>query len=161
MKKIFSLFFVLLMLGACGKKTEPQPNSVEPEAKSMEPIAENAASYKGSVFVIYEGKEYETKDIKVTFRKDNESTATISMYGVKFVPQMPVTIDLDLPGVNYQTKENSYVITDNNIIPTMKGDPVEKYIATDINGTANKDALSFSLYFGKYPTRYEGQRITE
>ena len=109
MKKIFSLFFVLLMLGACGKKTEPQQN----------PIAENTASYKGSVFVVFEGKEYETKDIKVTFRKDNESTATISMYGVKFVPQMPVTIDLDLPGVNYQTKENSYVITDNNIIPTM------------------------------------------
>ena len=92
------------MLGACGKKTEPQPNSVEPEAKSMEPIAENAASYKGSVFVIYEGKEYETKDIKVTFRKDNESTATISMYKVRFVPKMPVTVDLDLPGVNYQTK---------------------------------------------------------
>lgn len=161
MKKIFSLFFVLLMLGACGKQTEPRPNSVEPEAKSMEPIAENAASYKGSVFVIYEGTEYETKDIKVTFRKDNESTATISMYKVKFVPKMPVTVDLDLPGVNYQTKENSYVITDNNIIPTMKGDPVEKYIATNIEGTANKDALSFSLYFGEYPTRYEGQRITE
>lgn len=151
MKKIFSLFFVLLMLGACGKKTEPQQN----------PIEENTASYRGSVFVIFMGEEYETKDIKVTFRKDNESTATISMYGIKFVPTMPVTVDFDLPGVNYQTKENSYVITDNNIIPTMKGDPVKKYIATDINGTANKDALSFSLNLGEYPTRYEGQRITE
>ncbi|MBQ5524629.1 MAG: hypothetical protein IIT93_03825 [Paludibacteraceae bacterium] len=161
MKKIFSLFFVLLMLGACSKQTEPQPNRVEPEAKSMEPIAENAASYKGSVFVIFEGKEYETKDIKVTFRKDNESTATISMYKVKFVPKMPVTIDLDLPGVSYATTDASYTLSGNNIVPTMGGNPFDRYTATNIEGTANKDALSFSLYFGEYPTRYEGQRITE
>lgn len=149
------------MLGACGKQTEPRSNSVEPEAKSMEPIAEQSATYKGSIFVTFNGQEYETKDIKVKFNKDSETSSTLSIYKVKFVPQMPVTIDLDLPGVSYAATDASYTLSGNNIVPTMGGNPFDRYTATNIEGTANKDALSFSLYFGEYPTRYEGQRITE
>lgn len=161
MKKIIPLFIALLMLSACGKKTEPQQNSSEPEARSLEPIAEQSATYKGSIFVTFNGQEYETKDIKVKFNKDSETSSTLSIYRVKFVPQMPVTIDLDLPGVSYVTTDASYTLSGNNIVPTMGGNPFDKYTATDLEGTASKDALSFSLYFGTYPTRYEGQRITE
>lgn len=159
MKKVLFLLIAVIALSACKKSQEPATKDTKQASEN--PVFEKEAQYNGSVFVTFNGQEYETPSIRVKLSKENETEATLSMYKVKFVPQMPVTIDLDLPGVNYKTTGNSYTITGNNIIPTMGGNPFEKYIATDIKGTATKETLSFSLNFGQYPTRYEGQRITE
>ena len=162
MKKLFTFFISLLLLLSCGKQQEPQQNGSDSDnSSSQEPIEELSAMYKGSVFVVFNEQEFETQDIEVKFSKDDENNSTLSLYKVKFVPQMPVTIDLDVPGVSYEKREDCYILTGNGIVPTMGGNPFDKYTATDISGVATKDALSFSLNFGIYPTRYEGRRIAE
>lgn len=110
--------------------------------------------YSGILSVQYQGQWYETNDAEVVFNlNDGGKTATITMLGVRFVPQMPVTIDVEIPSVQVSS---SGVLSGNNIVPYALGGPYEAYKVTNLTGKVTNLKLELSLNFGEFPTKYIG-----
>lgn len=120
------------------------------------------ADYEGTVSVEYNGETYDTPGIKVNYTpSDDGSTADITIYRIKFVPQMPVTIDVTIPAVPVDRRANEIVFSGENIVPMAMGGEVPRYLVTALSGTIEKNSISFSLNFGDFPTRYSGIQIVE
>lgn len=145
MKKLIYLISLLGLL-ACNKNTVPVDYSV-------------GLHYKGSVWVEYNGESYENKDIEVSFTlSEDGKTADIQMNRIRFVPQMPVTVDTVLP-VTVTGSGNSYTFTADNVYPhSPAGVEQQKYIINKLSGMVTGNMLNFSLYFGDYPTTFTGSR---
>lgn len=154
MKKTIQLLCAALtvaaLLPSCSK---------EEDKKDTE--AELPASFMGSTLVTYENEDYTTEGITVGLSKADEGHLDILMHKVKFVPQMPVTIDITLPAVSFTSSGGIISFSASEVIPLMGGDiAVEKYRATGLSGRYDTAAgtLSFSTTFGTYPTVYTGTR---
>ena len=145
MKKLIYLIG-LLALVACQKPSAPIDYSV-------------GLHYKGSVWVEYKGESYENKDIEVNFTlsEDGES-ADIRINDIRFVPQMPVTVTTVLP-VKVSGSGNSYTFSAHGVYPhSPAGVEQQKYLINNLSGMVTGNMLSFSLFFGDYPTRFTGSR---
>ena len=147
MKK-FIYLLSLLGLVCCTKDSAPIDYSV-------------GLHYKGSVWVEYNGGSYENKDIEVSFTlSEDGKTADIRMNRIRFVPQMPVTVDTVLP-VTVTGSGNNYTFTADNVYPhSPAGVEQQKYRINKLSGMVTGNMLSFSLYFGDYPTTFTGSRQT-
>ena len=145
MKK-FIYLLSLLSLVCCTKDSAPIDYSV-------------GLHYKGSVWVEYNGESYENKDIEVSFTlSEDGKTADIRMNRIRFVPQMPVTVDTVLP-VTVTGSGNNYTFTADNVYPhSPAGVEQQKYQINKLSGMVTGNMLSFSLYFGDYPTTFTGAR---
>lgn len=143
------LFFLISLLGlfACTKSSVPVDYTV-------------GLHYKGSVWVEYQGENYENKDIEVNFTlSEDGTTAEIRMNRIRFVPQMPVTVDTVLP-VKVSGSGNSLTFTAHNVYPhSPAGAEQNKYLINNLSGMVTGNMLSFSLFFGDYPTRFNGSRL--
>ena len=142
--KFFALLAVSLFLfvGCAPKEEEPQPV---------------AADYVGTVNVEYQGAINATPDIRVHFEPSADgTTATLVIYKIKFVPQMPVTIDVTVPGLSVHTSDGVVTFTGEGIIPEAMGGPVDRYRVTGMSGTQRANSISFQHYFGEYPTTFTG-----
>lgn len=145
MKRILLVFSALLAFVACNKNNENQP----------EPFS--GASYQGTVSVTYQGQDNDNPDIKVDVTKDETgNTLSITIYQIKFVPQMPVTVDVTIPGVAYSEKNGVVSFQGDNIIPLSGVVPVERYLVSGLSGTIQDKNCQFSLNFGSFPTRFTG-----
>lgn len=151
MKKILLFVLTALMFTACDNSGKNQP---EPSV-----LQDSVLHYIGSTFVEYEEEVYETPGVKVDVVRCGDDYATLKLYQVKFVPQMPVSVDLEVDSLDCQTSASVITFTGNGIVPTMGGNPVTRYIATRISGKVDADSLHFSLHFGPYPTTYAGARL--
>lgn len=147
-------FFSIIML-----QTSCQPQ--QPETDEPDLAEETVLHYMGATYVHFQGEEYEGDSVRVDFVRNDDGTATLKLFRVRFVPQMPVTVDLDVPSLPYDKKPDAYLFAGDSIVPTMGGNPVDRYMATQIQGTARADSIRFSLNFGSFPTRYAGARIRE
>ena len=147
MKK-FIYLLSLLGLVCCTKDSAPIDYSV-------------GLHYKGSVWVEYNGESYENKDIEVSFTlSEDGKTADIRMNRIRFVPQMPVTVTTVLP-VTVVGSGNNYTFTADNVYPhSPAGVEQQKYRINKLSGMVTGNMLSFSLYFGDYPTTSTGSRQT-
>lgn len=147
MKK-FIYLLSLLSLVCCTKDSAPIDYSV-------------GLHYKGSVWVEYNGESYENKDIEVNFTlSEDGKTADIRMNRIRFVPQMPVTVTTVLP-VTVVGSGNNYTFTADNVYPhSPAGVEQQKYRINKLSGMVTGNMLSFSLYFGDYPTTFTGSRQT-
>ena len=147
MKK-FIYLLSLLGLVCCTKDSAPIDYSV-------------GLHYMGSVWVEYNGGSYENKDIEVSFTlSEDGKTADIRMNRIRFVPQMPVTVDTVLP-VTVTGSGNNYTFTADNVYPhSPAGVEQQKYRINKLSGMVTGNMLSFSLYFGDYPTTFTGSRQT-
>lgn len=127
-----------------------------PEAEIQKPAE---ADYVGTLEVEYEGVINATQDIRVHFQpSENGTTATLTLYKVKFVPQMPVTIDVTVPGVTLTSEAGEIRFSGENIISEAMGGPVERYRVTGLTGTQKDETLRFSLKFGGFPTAFTGTK---
>ena len=146
MKKLL-VILAALSLFACSK--------VEPEL----PVPEKA-DYKGTVTVIYQDSPFENEDIEVNFTPSEDGkTAEIVIYKIRFVPQMPVTIDVTIPGVSLAATSEGINIECDSVIPLAMGGEYPRYTVTDLKGIQKKDGtLEFSLNFGDYPTSFKGTK---
>lgn len=115
--------------------------------------------YQGSVFVEYQGENFENKDIIVTFTlSEDESSADIQINQIRFVPMMPVTVDTVLP-VSVSGSDGSYTFSADDVYPhSPAGAEQNKYKINKLSGMVTGSMLSFSLFFGDYPTSFIGQR---
>jgi hypothetical protein len=122
------------------------------------PTDKEESDYVGTVTVIYNDEPFDNENIKVTFipGADGE-TASIKIHKIRFVPKMPVTIDVTVPGVSTSSEGSKTVLSCERSIPRAMGGEYPKYTVTDLSGEIAGDELTFSLNFGEYPTSFKGR----
>lgn len=141
----FLIAAVSVVAAACSKN-EP--------VKIIETPAETV--YSGTMTVVAGGKDNVSENVKVNVNLQDDGTATIIFNKVKFVPQMPVSLDVTVPGVTCETRENEIILSGNDIVPLAMGMPYEKYKVTSLTGKIIAGKLTISLNFGGYATSYVG-----
>ena len=112
--------------------------------------------YSGTMTVVADGKENISENVNVNVSSQDDGTATIIFNKVKFVPQMPVSLDVTVPGVKCDCRENEIVLSGNDIVPLAMGMPYEKYKVTSLTGRIIAGKLTISLKFGEFATSYVG-----
>ena len=150
MKRFFTILALVWTAAACEK------------APTI--ITDDSPEYTGTMVVAYEGEDFEQTGIKVLGEFDTvEATIDIKLEKVKFVPAMPIRIDvtiMDVPVV--QTGEYSWIFEADGITPWAMGGPYKTYRVDDLRGTISGDSIEFSLGFfntkkqENYPTSYSG-----
>jgi hypothetical protein len=127
-------------------------------------ITDDSPEYTGTMTVAYESEDFEQTGIKVLGEFDeSKSTIDIKLQKVKFVPAMPIRIDvtiMDVPIVS--TGEDSWTFEADDLTPWAMGGPYDTYRVDDLRGTISGDSIEFSLGFfntkkqENYPTSYSG-----
>lgn len=121
------------------------------------PAGEEDADFVGTVTVIYEGEPFENENIRVTFMPDADGrNASIKLHRIRFVPKMPVTIDVTVPGLAVSSEAGKTVLSCERSIPWAIGGEYPKYTVTELSGEIVGEELTFSLNFGEYPTSFKG-----
>lgn len=138
------LIAVVSVVAAACSKNEP--------VKIIETPAETV--YSGTMTVVVGGKDNVSENVNVNLQDDG--TATIIFNKVKFVPQMPVSLDVTVPGVKCEIRENEIILSGNDIVPLAMGMPYAKYNVTSLNGKITAGKLTVSLNFGEFATSYVG-----
>lgn len=140
------LFAAVLVVAAACSKNDP--------VKIIE--TPNETVYSGTMTVVADGKDNVSENVKVNVSFQEDGTATIIFNKVKFVPQMPVSLDVTVPGVTCEIRENEIILSGNDIVPLAMGMPYEKYKVTSLNGKIIAGKLTVSLNFGEFATSYVG-----
>ena len=131
------------------------------EEKEELPVAV-AADYKGVATVEASSGTFDTEDIEVNFTPSEDGTvATITINKIRFVPQMPVTIDVTIPNVGLTSTKDGFQLACDNVIPLAMGGEYERYTVTNLTGTLKDDELAFSLNFGSTPTSFKGTKLAK
>ncbi len=141
----FLIAAVSVVAAACSKN-EP--------VKIIETPAETV--YSGTMTVVAGGKDNVSENVKVNVSLQDDGTVTIIFNKVKFVPQMPVSLDVTVPGVKCEIRENEIILSGNDIVPLAMGMPYAKYNVTSLNGKITAGKLTVSLNFGEFATSYVG-----
>ncbi|MBR1926582.1 MAG: hypothetical protein IJ840_02345 [Bacteroidales bacterium] len=124
-----------------------------------QPITPSNADFVGTVSVTYQGEPFDNEDIEVNFTPSEDGrTASLIIYKIRFVPQMPVTIDVTIPDINVSVTGNVLTLTKDTVIPLAMGGEYPRYTVTGLNGKIEGEELVFSLNFGDYPTSFSGKR---
>lgn len=140
------LFAAVLVVAAACSKNEP--------VKIIETPTETV--YSGTMTVVADGKDNVSENVKVNVSFREDGTATIIFNKVKFVPQMPVSLDVTVPGVTCEIRENEIILSGNDIVPLAMGMPYERYKVTSLSGKIIAGKLTISLNFGGFATSYVG-----
>ena len=131
--------------------------SCEKTEKEDVVIAVNG-DYIGTLTVNSQETDYETDSVKVSFQPNEAGdSASITLYQVRFVPQMPVTIDITVPGISVENTENGALLSCVQSIPLAMGGEYPRYTVTGFQGEVKGEEITFSLVFGSYPTSYRGR----
>lgn len=150
MKKIFAILAAALLIASCGSDSKDDNNSL--------PVG--TTSYKGTMTVVFQGQNVPTENVVLTVNYDQKKgQASILFNQVKFVPQMPVTLDITVPGVTATVSGEKVNLSAEGVEPTVGGVPYEDYLVTGLNGSIYKGVLDISLKFGNFPTKFNGTLI--
>lgn len=152
--KLISVIFVLAAMMASCKK-----------APTM--ITGESSDYSGKMCVEYQGEDFTQENIQVTAEFNDDSTRLdILLNKVKFVPAMPVRIDvtiMDIPVT--QNNDGSFTIAADDIVPWAMGGPYDTYRVDELSGFISKESLDFEMIFFNtkknegYPTEYSGRIV--
>lgn len=141
----FLIAAVSVVAAACSKN-EP--------VKIIETPAETV--YSGTMTVVAGGKDNVSENVNVNVNLQDDGAATIIFNKVKFVPQMPVSLDVTVPGVKCEIRKNEIILSGNDIVPLAMGMPYAKYKVTSLSGKIIAGKLTVSLNFGEFATSYAG-----
>jgi len=152
MKKIlmFLMAAAMLLTMSCSKENGNAEN----------PSFSGDHEYSGPMTVTAGGVDNVSEDVKVEVRIDEKAkTLDIMFNKVKFVPQMPISLDVSVPGVGFEVKDGALEFSADGIIPLSGGTlPFPKYTVTGLAGTLTESGISMKLNFGEYPVAYEGKK---
>lgn len=140
------LFAAVSVVAAACSKNEP--------VKIIETPTETV--YSGTMTVVADGKDNVSENVNVNVNLQDDGTATIIFNKVKFVPQMPVSLDVTVPGVTCEIRINEIILSGNDIVPLAMGMPYERYKVTSLTGKIIAGELTISLNFGEFATSYVG-----
>ena len=150
MKKLFASIIALAALAGCSK--EKNENRISGDVPFI-----------GKMTVVYRGENVVTDNVMVDFCTEGEAegTATLKMYQVKFVPQMPMSLDINIHDVKYTVSGEVVSLNADGVVPTY-GEaelPAKMYTVRGLAGTIRGGVLEFSLSFGDFPTSYKGETL--
>ena len=119
------------------------------------------AGYVGTMTVLFLGSEVQSDNVKIDVVYGEGETLTLKFNQVKFVPQMPVSLDINVAGVPYQKSEGIVSFSGTDIVPTygLVNTEMPNYTVTNLKGTIKDDVLDFTLNFGSIPTSYTGSKL--
>ena len=139
---LFLVIIVSLLALACKKVN----TSVEKETPK----------FYGSLTVRSDGKDFTSENLAVQVASDpSGKTMDMKLHKVKFVPAMPVRIDVTIPDITLEADGSFH---GDNIVPyALGGRPYPKYTVYGLEGKIKDGTLVFSLKFGNYPTTYSGK----
>lgn len=148
-KKLILIASMLLAVAGCSK------NNVNEEKE-----APRSSVYSGSLNVVAGGKDNVTEGVEVNADIDKDGVLTLVFHKVKFVPQMPVSLDVTVPDVKYSREaDGSLLLSGDGIVPITMMQPYSKYTVTGLSGKMSDKSLSISLNFGEFPTSYSGNVV--
>ena len=148
-KKLILIASMLLAVAGCSK------NNVNEEKE-----APRSSVYSGSLNVVAGGKDNVTEGVEVNADIDKDGVLTLVFHKVKFVPQMPVSLDVTVPDVKYsRAADGSLLLSGDGIVPITMMQPYPKYTVTGLSVKMSDKALSISLNFGEFPTSYSGNVV--
>lgn len=143
-KLLFSILLCTLFT-ACAKNV------------SETPLVPEESNYTGTVTVIYQDTPFDNEGISVDFvPSEDGKSASITIYQIRFVPQMPVTIDVTIPGITLQSTNEKITLSCERVIPLAMGGEFPRYTVSNLMGEISGKELTFSLNFGDYPTSFRG-----
>jgi hypothetical protein len=114
--------------------------------------------------VDYDGESFvqEGISVKVDFSEDGKSM-DMMLNKVKFVPAMPIRIDVTIMNVPLEeAADGSVLFSADGIVPWAMGGLYDTYRVDNLSGVLKENTISFSLEFFNtkknegYPTSYEG-----
>ena len=144
--KSFFAAVAALLLATCGKEA-PETSIVPTES-----------AYVGTVTVTFQGADFDNENIQVDFiPSEDGATASVLLHQIRFVPQMPVSIDVTIPDIKLQSTPKKVILSCETCIPLAMGGEYPRYTVTDFKGELAGDELAFSLNFGDYPTSFIGK----
>lgn len=154
-KRLFAFAAALALLVSC-----KEPPTV---------ITENSPVYSGRMTVLYEGEEFVQNGISVKAEFHDDGTLVdIMLQKVKFVPAMPLRIDVTIMNIPVdKAADGSMTFAADGVVPWAMGGPYDTYRVDELYGTVSGDDISFSLDFFNtkkgegYPTSYQGQMSGE
>ena len=127
-------------------------------ASNEEPLVANEYEYSGTMTVTAGGSDNVSEDVAVDCLLDKGTrTMKILFHKVKFVPQMPLSLDVTVPDVGYSEKDSEVTFSGDRIVPLSGGTvPFPKYTVTALSGTLTATSITLRLNFGDYPVIYTG-----
>jgi len=153
MKRMIVLFAAAVaMLCSCEK-----PDTV---------ITGDSPEYSGVMTVVYEGDSFEQSGVKVLVGFNEDRTMLdIKLCKVKFVPSMPVRIDVTIMEVPVvEQEEGVWTFHADGVVPWAMGGKYDTYRVDALEGTLTEKSVDFELGFyntkknENYPTSYSGTR---
>lgn len=150
MKKL-SFIAAIMALFICGCEKNSGNDEQQP----------GTLSFSGTMSVIFRGETVPTDDVKIDVSYEEDGTLSLLFNQVKFVPQMPVSLDVKVAGIKYIYKDGVVTFAGDGIVPTYGVVDAEmpEYTVTGLTGTISGNKLRFSLNFGAVPTSYEGSQL--
>lgn len=113
-------------------------------------LAAAAQNYIGTMEI----DGYTRKNVDIRLARTQQGTIVLYMYNVKFARLMPVKVDMEIPGLTLADGR----LQGNDIVPTSKGKPYDKYRVTRFNGTADTEKITFSCFLGDKQMKFSGLR---
>ncbi|MGM9789124.1 MAG: calycin-like domain-containing protein [Candidatus Cryptobacteroides sp.] len=119
------------------------------------------AGYVGTMTVLFQGSEEKSNNVKIDVVYGEGGTLTLKFNQVKFVPQMPISLDVNVAGVPYKMRDGIVSFSGTDIVPTygLVNTEMPNYTVTNLKGTIKDDVLDFTLNFGSIPTSYTGSKL--
>jgi hypothetical protein len=113
--------------------------------------------YSGTMTVTYEGEDYATDNTIVSMTgEEGGKTVKLLFNKVKFVPQMPVSLDIVVPGVKAVAENGGLSLSGDGIVPLAMNRTFEMYSVKGLSGTVKDGKMTLSLSFGSFPVTYKG-----
>lgn len=127
-------------------------------------ITDQSSTYVGTMKVGYEGEEFDQNGISVKAELyPDGTTMDLKLEKVKFVPAMPIRIDVTIMGIPVETAaDGSVTFSADAVTPWAMGGPYDTYRVDALTGCIENERISFSLDFFNtkknegYPTSFEG-----
>ena len=162
MKKLFYVLAVAMIVTACNSKDKN-----EPEDQTKVSFAK-ATYFEALGTNTVPNVEGENKDmpfcmdsVRVEAVIVTDSTLDINLYGINFSSKMPVTIDMVIPGAKYTRTAEKIILYGEGIIPTMGGNPFDRYVINALAGSITADSLVFTNSYGQYAGCTYAGKITK
>ena len=136
MKKL-SFIAAIMALFLCGCEKNPDNGGQEPQPGTL--------SFSGTMTVVFRGETVPSEDVEISVSYEEDGTLSLLFNQVKFVPQMPVSLDVKVAGIKYIYKDGVVTFAGDGIVPTygLVDAEMPEYTVTGLTGTISGQSWGY------------------
>lgn len=143
--KLFLIAMITMSITACNKTEDVKKTGTVEDG-----------SYTGTLTVDQtDGTFYTQQNVDVTLQLI-DGKAQIKMSQVGFSQQMPVKLDMTIPGITTVENAEGIDIAGDNIVPQAMGGDFPKYTIKQMKGKVTATNISFAMICGTFPLSFTG-----